>query len=84
VATDQNGLTATSTRTVIIEAPENSAPSAPPTRRVLQEARAMLRPFYVSWSRAQHTIERMEKIAFLCLLIAAIALLAWWGKTFKT
>jgi hypothetical protein len=53
-------------------------------RCVPQEARASLRPFYVSRSRAQHAIEHMEKIALMCLLVAAIALLAWWAKTFKT
>jgi hypothetical protein len=47
-------------------------------------ARASLRPFYVSRSRAQHTIKRMEKIVLICLLVAAIALLAWWAKTSKT
>jgi hypothetical protein len=80
-ATDQSGNTATSTRTVLIEAPDNSTPPAPPVRRVQQEDRASLRPFYVSRSCAQHTIEHMEKIALICLLIAAIALLAWWAKT---
>jgi hypothetical protein len=37
----------------------------------------------VSRSRAQHTIEHMEKIVLICLLVAAIALLAWWAKTSK-